>query len=201
MAEGAPGRPVAELQPEEPAVTLSPEVLKDSAPVLEGLKVTVLARGSGVQPPDASGSRGSRGRGARTAAAWLRRVTVDGRGVWRASPEGRRPSLGSARAPRAGRPAGPGVWSLRRLTVLSPSDVLRTWVLASGSLAVLPWTHTQHPAPGGPGCRGAAGGATWRRWRGRAHGQVQVAGSWSRREEAGGRSVWGLPASRGVGAL
>ncbi|XP_065770139.1 mitochondrial proton/calcium exchanger protein isoform X2 [Muntiacus reevesi] len=38
VAEGAPGRPVAELQPEEPAVTLPPEVLKDSAPVLEGLK-------------------------------------------------------------------------------------------------------------------------------------------------------------------
>ncbi|KAB0341563.1 hypothetical protein FD754_018489, partial [Muntiacus muntjak] len=38
VAEGAPGRPVAELQPEAPAVTLPPEVLKDSAPVLEGLK-------------------------------------------------------------------------------------------------------------------------------------------------------------------
>ncbi|XP_070318558.1 mitochondrial proton/calcium exchanger protein isoform X2 [Odocoileus virginianus] len=38
VAEGAPGRPVAELQPEEPAVILPPEVLKDSAPVLEGLK-------------------------------------------------------------------------------------------------------------------------------------------------------------------
>uniref|UniRef100_A0A8C6DFC0 Mitochondrial proton/calcium exchanger protein n=1 Tax=Moschus moschiferus TaxID=68415 RepID=A0A8C6DFC0_MOSMO len=38
VAEGAPGRPVAELQPEEPAVTLPSEVLKDSAPVLEGLK-------------------------------------------------------------------------------------------------------------------------------------------------------------------
>lgn len=63
MAEGAPGRPVAELQLEEPAVTLPSEVLKDSAPVLEGLKVTALARGSSVQPPDASGSRGSRGCG------------------------------------------------------------------------------------------------------------------------------------------
>ncbi|XP_068831115.1 mitochondrial proton/calcium exchanger protein [Capricornis sumatraensis] len=38
VAEGAPGRPVAELQLEEPAVTLPSEVLKDSAPVLEGLK-------------------------------------------------------------------------------------------------------------------------------------------------------------------
>lgn len=63
VAEGAPGRPVAELQPEEPAVTLPSEVLKDSAPVLEGLKVTALTRGSGVQPPDASGSRGSQGLG------------------------------------------------------------------------------------------------------------------------------------------
>lgn len=63
VAEGAPGRPVAELQPEEPAVTLPSEVLKDSAPVLEGLKVTALTRGSGVQPPDTSGSMGSQGRG------------------------------------------------------------------------------------------------------------------------------------------
>ena len=198
MAEGAPGRPVAELQPEEPTVTLPPELLKDSAPILEGLKVTVLARGSGVQPPDASGSRGSRGCGARTAAAWLRRVTVHGRGVWRASPEGRWPSLGSARAPRAGCPAGTRVWSLRRPAVLSPSNVLRTWVLTSGSLAVLPWTHTKHP----------------RRWAGlgsgarRAEqllkvlhgvmltGRCSVIGSWSRREEAGQQVMSG--ASRQV---
>ncbi|XP_057561522.1 mitochondrial proton/calcium exchanger protein isoform X2 [Hippopotamus amphibius kiboko] len=37
-AEGAPGRPVAGPQPQEPEVTLPSEALKDSAPVLEGLK-------------------------------------------------------------------------------------------------------------------------------------------------------------------
>lgn len=40
-AEAAPGRPAAELQPEVPEVTLPSEALKDTAPVLEGLKVTV----------------------------------------------------------------------------------------------------------------------------------------------------------------
>lgn len=63
---------------------------------------------------------------------------MDGRGAWRVSPEGRRPGLGSDRAPRAGRPAGTLVWFLQRPTLLSPSDVLHAWVLASGSLAVLP---------------------------------------------------------------
>lgn len=43
-AEAAPGRPAAELQPEVPEVTLPSEALKDAAPVLEGLKVTVRAR-------------------------------------------------------------------------------------------------------------------------------------------------------------
>ncbi|XP_068399687.1 mitochondrial proton/calcium exchanger protein isoform X3 [Eschrichtius robustus] len=38
VAEGAPGRLVAEPQPEEPDVTLPSEALTDSAPVLEGLK-------------------------------------------------------------------------------------------------------------------------------------------------------------------
>lgn len=37
--EAAPGRPVAELQPEVD-VALPSEVLKDTAPVLEGMKVT-----------------------------------------------------------------------------------------------------------------------------------------------------------------
>ncbi|XP_035926088.1 mitochondrial proton/calcium exchanger protein isoform X2 [Halichoerus grypus] len=37
-AEAAPGRPAAELQPEVPEVTLPSETLKDTAPVLEGLK-------------------------------------------------------------------------------------------------------------------------------------------------------------------
>jgi len=37
-AEAAPGRPAAELQPEVPEVTLPSEALKDTAPVLEGLK-------------------------------------------------------------------------------------------------------------------------------------------------------------------
>lgn len=35
-----PGRPGAELQPEVPDVILSSEELKDTAPVLEGLKVS-----------------------------------------------------------------------------------------------------------------------------------------------------------------
>ncbi|XP_066089034.1 mitochondrial proton/calcium exchanger protein isoform X2 [Saccopteryx bilineata] len=38
VVEAAPGRPVAELQPEVPDVILPSEVLKDTAPVLEGLK-------------------------------------------------------------------------------------------------------------------------------------------------------------------
>ncbi|XP_057402531.1 mitochondrial proton/calcium exchanger protein isoform X2 [Balaenoptera acutorostrata] len=38
VAEGAPGRLVAEPQPEKPDVTLPSEALTDSAPVLEGLK-------------------------------------------------------------------------------------------------------------------------------------------------------------------
>ncbi|XP_059779736.1 mitochondrial proton/calcium exchanger protein isoform X2 [Balaenoptera ricei] len=38
VAEGAPGRLVAEPQPEEPDVTLPSEALTDSAPVLKGLK-------------------------------------------------------------------------------------------------------------------------------------------------------------------
>ncbi|XP_047574591.1 mitochondrial proton/calcium exchanger protein isoform X2 [Lutra lutra] len=37
-AEASPGRPVAELQPGVPEVTLPSEALKDTAPVLEGLK-------------------------------------------------------------------------------------------------------------------------------------------------------------------
>ncbi|XP_034861354.1 mitochondrial proton/calcium exchanger protein isoform X2 [Mirounga leonina] len=37
-AEAAPGRPATELQPEVPEVTLPSEALKDTAPVLEGLK-------------------------------------------------------------------------------------------------------------------------------------------------------------------
>lgn len=41
--------------------------------------------------------------------------------------------------------------------MLSPSNVLHTWVLASGSLTVLPWTHTQHP------CRWAGLGTGARR--------------------------------------
>lgn len=40
MAEAAPGRPVAELRPEVAGVALPSEALKDTAPVLEGLKVT-----------------------------------------------------------------------------------------------------------------------------------------------------------------
>lgn len=35
-----PGRPGAELQPEVPDVSVSSETLKDTAPVLEGLKVS-----------------------------------------------------------------------------------------------------------------------------------------------------------------
>lgn len=35
-----PGRPGAELQPEVPVVSVSSETLKDTAPVLEGLKVS-----------------------------------------------------------------------------------------------------------------------------------------------------------------
>lgn len=42
-AEAAPGRPAAELQPRVPEATLPSEALKDTAPVLEGLKVTVHA--------------------------------------------------------------------------------------------------------------------------------------------------------------
>ncbi|XP_058402526.1 mitochondrial proton/calcium exchanger protein isoform X2 [Diceros bicornis minor] len=38
VAEAAPGRPVAKLQPEVPDVILPSEALKDTAPVLEGLK-------------------------------------------------------------------------------------------------------------------------------------------------------------------
>ncbi|KAM8802722.1 mitochondrial proton/calcium exchanger protein isoform 2-T2 [Rhynchonycteris naso] len=38
VVEAAPGRPVAELQPEVPDVVLPSEVLKDTAPVLEGVK-------------------------------------------------------------------------------------------------------------------------------------------------------------------
>lgn len=38
--EAAPGRPVAELQPEVVDATLPSEALKDTAPVLEGVKVT-----------------------------------------------------------------------------------------------------------------------------------------------------------------
>lgn len=39
-ARAGPGRPAAEPQPEAPDVVLSSEVLKDTAPVLEGVKVT-----------------------------------------------------------------------------------------------------------------------------------------------------------------
>lgn len=46
VAEAAPGRSVAKLQPEVPEVTLPSEALQDTAPVLEGLKVTVHARQS-----------------------------------------------------------------------------------------------------------------------------------------------------------
>lgn len=40
VAGAGPGRPAAELQPEAPEVVLPSEVLKDTAPVLEGVKVT-----------------------------------------------------------------------------------------------------------------------------------------------------------------
>lgn len=43
-AETAPGRPVAELQPEVSEATLPSEALKDPAPVLEASKVTAHAR-------------------------------------------------------------------------------------------------------------------------------------------------------------
>ncbi|XP_070118947.1 mitochondrial proton/calcium exchanger protein isoform X4 [Equus przewalskii] len=44
VAEAAPGRPVAELQPEVPDMILPSEALKDTAPVLEGLKAEEITK-------------------------------------------------------------------------------------------------------------------------------------------------------------
>jgi hypothetical protein len=51
MGAAAPERPVAELKPEVPDVILPEEALKDTAPVLEGLKV------SDVHGPEAGAVR------------------------------------------------------------------------------------------------------------------------------------------------
>lgn len=61
-AEAAPGRPGAKLQPEAPDVILPSEVLKDTAPVLDGLKVSRTVRGGGLgswqQAPEQSAGWG-----------------------------------------------------------------------------------------------------------------------------------------------
>lgn len=45
-----PGRPGPELQPKMADVILPSEVLKDTAPVLEGLKVSYMTRRGGATP-------------------------------------------------------------------------------------------------------------------------------------------------------
>lgn len=59
-ARAGPGRPVAEPQPEAPDVVLSSEVLKDTAPVLEGVKVTDAC------PPPGGAEQQGEGAGSRT---------------------------------------------------------------------------------------------------------------------------------------
>lgn len=123
---------MAELQLEEPAVTLPSEVLKDSAPVLEGLKVTGARQRDGVQPPDASGSRGSEDAGLDGCSLAAEGDGGLSRGV--GEPGGAaRPWLSPC---SSGRDAQQGlVRSLRRLPVTFQRG---SWVLTSGSLAILP---------------------------------------------------------------
>ena len=164
MAEGAPGRLVAEPQPEKPDVTLPSEALTDSAPVLEGLKVTVPAwrercwsrAGGPAGPPAGRGLPRKRGR---KATAWLLRVAVDGRGARRARPgRGRRPGPGSGPCALRGRaPSGeaPPAVPLPAARRREPDVLCALGVLASGSLAVVVVAHVPREMPS------AGGTARW----------------------------------------